>query len=459
MPEQQNIEWKSNWRDEWLEWLCGFANAQGGKLVIGMNDKGAVVGLKNPGKLLEDIPNKIRSVLGIVADVNLCREGDKDYIEIGVPAYPVVITCKGIIYYRSGSTNQRLTGSDQERFLLNKQGRTWDSQPVSSITADDLDDALIDSFKKRAIRKGRLDEAVLEEGKADFIEKLDMTDGGHPTVAAVLLFHKEPQRLFPGAYTKIGYFETDADLRYEDAIKGSLLEQAEQVIEVLRLKYLKNWVYYDGMQRNERYPFPLEALREMLYNCLVHARHDMRIPIQISVYADRVYFANNGGLPPAWTAERLFKKHSSSPRNPDIAHGFYLAGYIESWGRGIEKICAACIEDGIELPVYTVSESDVMAMLKTTEARAQGIDEGVSSTAGGRNGGRSGGIGNTEREALVVDTVLGIIRNDPSATQRYISDVSGLSRRQVERAFVKLKAAGRISRVGSTKSGRWEIIG
>ena len=71
MPESQNIEWKSNWRDEYLQWICGYANAQGGKLYIGCDDNGKVIGLSNAKKLMEDIPNKIRDAMGIVVGVNL----------------------------------------------------------------------------------------------------------------------------------------------------------------------------------------------------------------------------------------------------------------------------------------------------------------------------------------------------------------------------------------------------
>ena len=70
MAESQNIEWKESWRDEYLKWICGFANAQGGKIYIGTRDDGTVIGVSNSKKLLEDIPNKIKSTLGIVCDVN-----------------------------------------------------------------------------------------------------------------------------------------------------------------------------------------------------------------------------------------------------------------------------------------------------------------------------------------------------------------------------------------------------
>ena len=108
MPEKQNIEWKEIWKDEYLAWICGFANAQGGTLYIGKNDKGETAGLSNAGKLLEDLPNKIRDAMGIVVPIDLISEGDKEYISISVRPYPIAISYKGIYYYRSGSTNQRL---------------------------------------------------------------------------------------------------------------------------------------------------------------------------------------------------------------------------------------------------------------------------------------------------------------------------------------------------------------
>ena len=114
MGEAQNLEWKSSWRDEYLKWICGFANAQGGVLVIGKNDRGEIVGVKNPLRLLEEIPNKTQSLLGIVVDVNLKSEESGEYLEITVDPYPNPISYKGEYHYRSGSTKQVLRGSRVE---------------------------------------------------------------------------------------------------------------------------------------------------------------------------------------------------------------------------------------------------------------------------------------------------------------------------------------------------------
>ncbi len=84
MEEDQNIDFKRIWKDEYLQWICGFANAQGGKLYIGIDDDQTIVGLNNVHRLMEDIPNKIVSTLGIVCDVNLHEQDAKHYIEIVV---------------------------------------------------------------------------------------------------------------------------------------------------------------------------------------------------------------------------------------------------------------------------------------------------------------------------------------------------------------------------------------
>jgi ATP-dependent DNA helicase RecG len=79
MAESQNTEWKESWRDEYLKWICGFANAHGGTLWIGKNDRGTVVGVSDSKKLLGDIPNKIRDALGVIADVNLHNDAGRDF--------------------------------------------------------------------------------------------------------------------------------------------------------------------------------------------------------------------------------------------------------------------------------------------------------------------------------------------------------------------------------------------
>jgi len=120
MAEKQNIEWKESWRDEYFKWVCGYANAQGGKLFIGVDDDGVVRGISNAKELLEKLPNQVRQFMGILVDVNMLEEGDSEYLEIVVEPYPYPISYKGKYHYRSGSTKQELKGAELDKFLLKK---------------------------------------------------------------------------------------------------------------------------------------------------------------------------------------------------------------------------------------------------------------------------------------------------------------------------------------------------
>ena len=351
-----NIEWKANGRTNiWNGFaLCQW---QGGKIYIGCDDDGNVIGLPNARKLLEDVPNKIRDAMGIIVGVNLYEENGKEYIEIDVPSYPIGISCKGVYYSRSGSTRQILTGPALEAFLMRKRGATWDNLPLPAFSLNDIDDSIVDALSSGA-KKGRIDKSVLDEPKDVLMEKLHLMNGSYLTNAAMLLFSKDPEKWQLGAYVKIGFFETDADLLYQDEIHGSILEQIDKIVELVYLKYMKAKIS-TKVARIERYFVPEAALREALLNALCHKQYQSGVPIQISVYEDRLYIANCGCLPENCTLENLMRKHSSSPYNPNIAHVFYLAGFIESWGRGIEKICSACEKDGVPQPVYTINP-DIM---------------------------------------------------------------------------------------------------
>ena len=375
MTESHNIEWKAVWKDEYLAWICGFANAQGGTIEIGVNDDGSIHGLSNAHKLMEDIPNKIRNAMGIVTDVSLMQQADKEYIQIKVPSYPIAISYNGSYYYRSGATNQRLTGPELESFILRRRGVTWDSMLLPGFTATNIDDGVVQRFQARAARKGRIGNASLNEPKETLMERLHLVQNGYYTNAAMLLFSKDPERWQLGAYTKIGYFETDADLLYQDEIHGSLLDQIDQIMEVVHLKYMKAKISYSGIQRIERYFVPDEALREAVLNALCHKDYSKGIPIQISVYSDRLYIGNCGRLPEHWTLDNLMSKHTSQPYNPSVAHVFYLAGFIESWGRGIEKIYSACAADGSPAPEYEITPGSIMVKFTAAEGRAVRTDD------------------------------------------------------------------------------------
>ena len=364
MQESQNIEWKEKWKDDYLKWICGFANASGGEIIIGKNDKGEIIGLQNSKKLLEDIPNKVKDILGIMVDVNLHKTKKGDYIEINVTSQPFPVNYKGQYHYRSGITKQELKGAALDKFLLEKKGKKWDGVSVPNVSVNDLKNETFEFFKKRAIISKRLDESILTENNINILENLRLIEKRYLKRASILLFHPDPEQYFTGAFVKIGYFQSDTELVFQDEVNGNLFEQVEKTIEILFTKYIKAIISYEGIHRVETYEYPKDAVREAILNALAHKDYSIGVPVQISVYDDKLMIWNYGQLPMDWTIDNLKHKHSSIPYNPDISNAFFRAGYIEAWGRGTIKIIEQCKEYGLPNPEFDNTGKDFWVVFK-----------------------------------------------------------------------------------------------
>ena len=441
MAESQNIEWKESWRDEYLKWICGFANAQGGKIYIGVDDTGKVVGVQNGKRLLEEIPNKIQTNLGVLADVNLLSKNDLEYIEIIVSPSSYPVSYKSEYHFRSGSTKQVLRGTALTEFISSKTGIRWEDSVIEEVAVEDLDKESFDIFRREAIRSKRMTKDDLNMSNAELLDSLDLLKDGKLTRAAVLLFHRTPQKWMFGTYTRIGKFGKGSDLQYQDEVIGSLFMQAERVIELIYLKYLKAPITYDNLTRVETYPFPKEAVREALYNALVHSRWSAGIPIQVRIEDDAMYISNECVFPSDWTMESLLQRHQSRPYNPKIARAFFRAGYIESWGRGIQKIFEVCNEYGALQPEYVVHSEDIMiklAAISTSNKQFSMLDS------------------KAEHVALKMK-ILEYLKEKPTATQNELQEALNETRTHIQGIVKELVNEGLIERKGGKRFGFWEV--
>ena len=213
--------------------------------------------------------------MGILPDVNLLEKDDKEYLSIAVRPIEQPISYKGKYYLRSGSTLQELNGSALQDFILRKMDKGWDDLVCEGATLADIDRNAIDYFLRQAIPAGRMSSETLNDSTATILYNLNLTTAdGRLKNAAILLFGKEPQRQFISARFRIGYFAMDAtDLRYQDEITGNILQMADKVMWALRSRYLKAYIRYEGMHRVEDLEIPEEALRELIYNAIVHRNY------------------------------------------------------------------------------------------------------------------------------------------------------------------------------------------
>lgn len=321
-------------------------------------------------------------------------------------------------------------------------GRSWDEVINDRATLKDIDREAVDYFIRKGIEAERVPEDLRKASTEEVLTSLGLTDeNGELTNAAVLLFGKNPQRYYPSAVFKIGRFGIDeADLRFQDVIEGNILQMAERVMDVLKAKYLISPVRFEGMQRYEKLELPKEALREILYNAIAHK--DYRGPdIQMHVYDSSIEIWNEGELPEGYTQETLFARHSSKPRNHKIANVFFKAGFIDTWGRGFQKIRDGFEADGIPMPRI----ENFCGGVRVTIERTVFVKLSVSGQTGSQTGGQT-------RER-----VYELIKTNPYITRDELSKVLGISPSAIQKHIDKLKEV-RIRRIGGDLGGHWEII-
>jgi len=450
--ETQNVEYKESWQDEYLAWICGYANAHGGTLFIGKDNDGVTIGLHKSHELLKNIPDKITHSMGIIADVNLYQDGQKEYIEIIVEKYPSLVSYRGRYHYRSGSTMRTMTGVELEKALLKSHGRSWDGIPIPKVTTEDLNQSAIDLFKEKAVDSDRLTAGDVNVENHVLLENLHLYADNDIVRAAIMAFHKTPDKWVFGSHIKIGYFVTDSDLRYMDEIHGPLIGQVDKAIDLVYTKYMKALIDYDGIQRIEKHMFPREAFREILTNAIVHKDYSSNNPIQISVYEDKIYVYNSGTMPPELSkTDKLFEKHSSKPYNPKLANVFFKSGMIEAWGRGFEKIKDACERHGTVLPEYDIMSDGIMVLCKPNAKYMELVK--------GQN------IKNEFAEKFVEGfvekdvhkAILALMFGQSRISAKVIADNIGLTSRAVQKNISELKEMGLVERVGSPKGGHWIV--
>ena len=317
-------------------------------------------------------------------------------------------------------------------------------------TLDAIDRKAVDYFLRHAIDTGRAEPEQRNDDTATVLENLHLTNAdGLLTNAAILLFARDPQRFFPSAIFRIGRFGADeADLIYQDTIEGNILQMADKVVSVLRSKYLISPISYSGMQRIEKLEIPEDALRELLYNAIVHKWYG-GAHTQMRVYDDHIELWNDGGLPENLTIETLKAKHASYPRNKLIASVFYRAGFIETWGRGIHKVCSAFREAGLEEPTFHDWQGGILVTIPRKLDEPNDTVDDTNDTVRDTN---RDTLKETEKE------MLRLLAENPYMTSAQLSAALCKSVPTIKRMTKKLCDANVIVRHGSNRGGYWQVL-
>jgi len=354
MPAQQTI----------AKHVCGFLNAQGGRLLIGVAEQGHVVGLHNAERVAEELRHDLMAAISPPAlwTVERVEVGDEEIVLIQVPEgmdKPYVVD--GAIHLRRGGATVPASRSEISALILKRASASerWERQTVIGADLSDLDEQLICETARVGVESGAWQGDP--EKAESFLVSLGLTSNGAVTNAAVLLFGKQTTRFLPQARSRLVVMpEGKAGGRYslDRTFDACLLKVTEKIAEVLRL-------YAGGVEseftdktwpRQDRPLYPMTALREGVMNALVHRDYALAGTVNITLSPGSLQISNPGSLPEGLSAADLKRDHLSIPRNPDVAHVCFLRKLIEKIGRGTQRIIEDCRRANLREPKWVTGK-------------------------------------------------------------------------------------------------------
>jgi len=435
--ETRELEFKEKPNSALFKTLSAFSNTNGGVAFVGVSDKKEIIGYRCSNADLKELSDTIVNTLAIHPVIEPVRCEGKTILRIDVKKSKNSVAYEGKYYTRIGNTTRLLDMEAYKELVLS--GIEWDALSSPRRLAD-IDKETIRVFVRLAKSAGRLPGADEREPVAAILTRLGLMNGDQLTNAAFLLFGKKPKEPYlSDAVLRIGRFKDGATIIGDRWITGNLFLQFAEGEESLKnFINVRYEITGETPERKEHWDYPLPALREALMNALVHRdyfkKHEQ---IMIKIYDDAIWFHNPGGLPKGLTIEQLKAKPQSVPRNPLITRIFYLAGYIEQYGSGIQRILTSFADAGLPEPEF---QTDAWGLTLTMK---KDIFTEEYLTQQGLN----------ERQRLAITC----LRKQGSISKREYQDLVSVSTRTALYDLNALVNKGVLVRVGTGKSSRYSL--
>ena len=468
--ESKNIEYKVSLPDKsekYMKTIVAFANTQGGKLIVGVDDKThQIVGVENDVlfQLMDGIANAVSDscVPQIIPDIEPQTVDGKTVIVVSVEAgknRPYYLKSKG----KDNGTYIRVAGTSRQAFPekikeLEMEGAriSWDEltcvgYPVSEEATEKLCQD-IEKFRKKA---GMSEHSVKKEQLINW-KILKQSEGQLLATNAYALLTSD---YFSFSKTQCAVFKGTDRAMFLDKreFTGPIYTQIEEAVDFV-LRNIRLGATIDGLVRKEKYELPPEAIREMIINAHCHRNLLDESCIQVAVYDDRLEVTSPGGLYNGLTYEEVMNGHSKI-RNKAIANIFSQMGLVEAWGSGVKRILNAAKEYGLPEPKF--QEFDNMFRVELFRNSLPMTSEnkhiGETSEKHRRN------IGETSEKHGIVELnstqqeIVKLLLENNQLSAAKLAEKIGVASRNIESNIKKLKEFGILVRHGSPKNGYWEV--
>jgi len=354
--------------------VCAFLNTKGGTLLVGAGP-GKVIGVKSPARWVETLQRHLAEKLSPQAlwSIDVEDHEGRSVIVIDVPqgAEPPYVY-EDEIFVRAGASTQTASVRQITELIERRHAQAvrWERLPALGTDLQDLDEDEIRQTAQegRTHRFHRFRDAESTEG---ILEDLNLSRGGSLLNSAVVLFGRIPTRRFSQLRVRLARFSGEHEMEDSRVLEQNAVSVIGQVESFLRQHVAISSALTDSVRRADKPAYPWLALREALMNAIVHRDYAaFDGGISISIYSDRIEFWSSGELPDGMTVRDLKEERISRLRNPDIAHVFWLRGFVEAFGTGAARILKQCALAGLPEPEWRVGGGGVRLIIRSALAAA-----------------------------------------------------------------------------------------
>jgi ATP-dependent DNA helicase RecG len=435
--EGLTVEFKERYTPRIDQDMVAFANARGGTLLLGVRDDGNVSGERLTNDLKAKINSLGRNCSPPIA-VALLQVGD--IVAIVVPeGMEKPYSCSSGYFRPLDATTQKMSNDELRIMFAENEPLPFEEKTVRGFTFDDISQDKIQTFVK---------EASIDIGSiavSEFLRSLRVADESKVKNAGILFFAKDVYEYLNQAQMTLLAFKGADRLHIYDRrdVRDDLFTQFNEAVAFLK-KHLNVRSEIRGVNREDIYEIPIEALREALVNALMHRDYSITgTQVSVEIYDDRVEVINPGGLPKGLSAQDLGTV--SIRRNEVISDLFFRLHKVERIGMGIRKMKEAMVAAGLREPIFEPNGFFRAIFHRAFELAMKGKRERSEKKFG-------------EGSEKSSEKILALLEKRKTASAREIAEFLGLTPRAVEKHIAALRTAGRLKRVGPARGGRWEVV-
>ncbi|MDR2147158.1 MAG: putative DNA binding domain-containing protein [Tannerella sp.] len=440
--ESETVEFKTSFNMETVETLVSFANAHGGTVYVGIDDTGNAVGVSLGKETVPQWINEIKTKTepSLIPDVEIITIKGKQFVALRISEFPIKpVSVKGKYYKRTGNSNQLLSLNEILNMHLKTFNSSWDYyfDPNHSVMdiSDDKTLNLIALYNNE--RKYPIEKDVFE-----FLTKMELIRDGKLSNGAFLLLMRNDSIL---SDIELGYFQNETSIKDGISISTDLITEVQEVLDFLRKHISKEFIITANPARIERWEYPLEALREIVLNMVVHRDYTHHGNSSIKIFPNRIEFFNPGHLPDTISVNDLLQgTYTSECRNKLIAKVFKEINWIERYGTGIRRIRDYFMEYGSPEPLFENFQHGFRVTVYPLDKKVEyaEMSEKMSEKMSER----------------MSERIINLIKNNPEITIDELSVLLAKTTRTIERNLAKLKAKKLLERVGPDMGGYWKVI-